>query len=881
MSYTNNSSHKKYIHLFLLYLFFGTTYISFSQTLTGIVKDSTHVLPNITILIKRHNTSEILQYTSTDNNGKYTLKLNHSKDSLFVEFNSFLYQSQKKQLANFTIKNDSIKVDVTLKEQVNILDNVVIRTEKRITVKKDTTVYNVEKHKDGTEKTVEDLLKKLPGIKVSNDGTISYKGKSIKKLLLDGDDLFGANYTVGSKNINIDIIDKIEGIDNYDDNELKKGLRDTEDVALNLILKEGKIDLSGNASLGYAYKEYYDAHLVGIVINKKAKLLNVISANNIGNSESYTFKENIDKAATKLINEGNIYSLLDESYHNFNNNITNNSNILFKLFKKSNLRLNLNGQIDALKRTNYSSTTLNSDTDNGVLIETSDKLRKKPLFFNANINFENKETDSLHWNYTGNYNYKNINTTDFSDNNSFLQNSNLDSKSTLIENQLNLTYRLNQNTALESVLNYSYSEAPQVLNISPNTELINNNAITPLNQQTSTYKKNNISFKTDLVGLHNKNQYKIEAGYQLTHNNFNSLLQNSQTQNTTENTFTNRNTYHIERYFLNSGYRLKFHRYTIDVGTKLQYNNLTLKDESSANYTAEKKLIALPYMKHHYSFSRKMSLQLAYNYNENLPKNDYLFTNFVQTDYRSFKTNTISLDNLKSHNANINLKYYDFYNKHILNIGGFYTRNQNNYFYDNEINNITSITNTFLKTINLNSYNLYLNAETYSIFLNSTIQINTSYGISQNISVLNNSNFRNILINDLQLEYVNRTKFKTLINFENKFTYNNVTYKTDVSYTANSITNQLKTIIKINDAININALYIYILPDVSQQINYNFIEAQASYKPKNSNLSYTILAKNLMNEKEFKTLNVNDYSTSRSSYNLIERYIMFKATFYF
>ena len=151
MSYTHNTSYKKYIHLILLYLFLGTTYISFSQTLTGIVKDSTHALPNITILVKQNNSSEILQYTSTDNNGKYSLKLNLPKDSLFIEFNSFLYQSQKRQLANFPIKNDSIKVDVTLKEQVNILDDVVIKTERKITVKKDTTVYNVEKHKDGTE----------------------------------------------------------------------------------------------------------------------------------------------------------------------------------------------------------------------------------------------------------------------------------------------------------------------------------------------------------------------------------------------------------------------------------------------------------------------------------------------------------------------------------------------------------------------------------------------------------------------------------------------------------------------------------------------------------------------------------------------------------
>src|SRR5690606_27441794 len=101
--------------------------------------------------------------------------------------------------------------------------------------KKDTVVFNINSYKDGTERKIEDVLRKLPGIEINElSGIIKYKGKSIETVMLEGDDLFGSNYTLGTKNINADMVTEVEAIENYSENALLKGIEHSEKVALNL-----------------------------------------------------------------------------------------------------------------------------------------------------------------------------------------------------------------------------------------------------------------------------------------------------------------------------------------------------------------------------------------------------------------------------------------------------------------------------------------------------------------------------------------------------------------------------------------------------------------------------------------------------------------------
>ena len=151
--------------------------------------------------------------------------------------------------------------------------------------------YNIEKYKDPTDKKVQDVLKRLPGIEVNEkSGEIKYKGKSVETVTLDGDNLFGYNYSLGTKNINIDMLEQVQAIDNYSENPLLKGIEGGEKVSLNLKLKKGKTDYSGNIDFGLGINNDLNllnnsnANILGI--SKNYKSFGIVSYNNIGVNHS-------------------------------------------------------------------------------------------------------------------------------------------------------------------------------------------------------------------------------------------------------------------------------------------------------------------------------------------------------------------------------------------------------------------------------------------------------------------------------------------------------------------------------------------------------------------------------------------------------------------
>ena len=214
--------------------------------------------------------------------------------------NALAFESQIKHLNGIQKNRQGIILNFNLENKPTELEEVVITKEVPIRIKNDTTTYNPESFKDGTERVVEDLLKKLPGIKVEENGEIKFKGKSIKKFLLDGDDLFNSQYTTGSKNLSVDMVEKVQAIENFNENAMLKGLVNAEDVAINILLKKGKTDLSGDAFFSYGIQDRYNVSMTGLFVNKKTKGFLTTAYNNIGNNYSpYDFSSEITSLSQK------------------------------------------------------------------------------------------------------------------------------------------------------------------------------------------------------------------------------------------------------------------------------------------------------------------------------------------------------------------------------------------------------------------------------------------------------------------------------------------------------------------------------------------------------------------------------------------------------
>ncbi|QTE22036.1 carboxypeptidase-like regulatory domain-containing protein [Polaribacter cellanae] len=222
----------------LLLAIFMVTFITSAQVkLTGVVKDSIGVpLEMANVLAINKITKKMTSYGFTDSKGNYKLDLD--KNSTFDIKISYI--GMKTSEFEIITKTKNIVKDITLFED-NSLDEITIVSKMPVTIKGDTIVYNADSFKNGSERKLEDVLKKLPGVEVNDAGQIEVEGKVVEKITVDGKEFFSGDTKLASKNIPSNAVDKIQVLRNYGDINQLKGVQNNQDrVAINIKLKEGK-----------------------------------------------------------------------------------------------------------------------------------------------------------------------------------------------------------------------------------------------------------------------------------------------------------------------------------------------------------------------------------------------------------------------------------------------------------------------------------------------------------------------------------------------------------------------------------------------------------------------------------------------------------------
>jgi hypothetical protein len=140
---------------------------------------------------------------------------------------------------NDTSKIDLGKISMILK--ANLLQDVIVRTGAAIRIKGDTTEFAADSFKVQPNATVEDLLKKLPGIQIDKNGNITAQGEKVQKVLVDGEEFFGDDPTLVTQNLRADMVDKVQLYDKKSDQAAFTGIDDGEkNKTINLQLKDSK-----------------------------------------------------------------------------------------------------------------------------------------------------------------------------------------------------------------------------------------------------------------------------------------------------------------------------------------------------------------------------------------------------------------------------------------------------------------------------------------------------------------------------------------------------------------------------------------------------------------------------------------------------------------
>ena len=249
--------------------------------LEGVVTDSLEIpLQSASVVAINKATNGLESYGLTDEKGKYKLKLKGGSG----------YKIQVSSIGLITI-NDTLQTkdvdlirDYVLRADI-VLDEVVVKMP--VVVRGDTLIYNADSFKNGSERKLEDIIDKLPGVEINENGQIEVEGKVVNKLMVNGKDFFDGDTKVGTKNIPSNAVDKIQVLRNYAEVGQLSGVRNNQDnFAINIKLKQGKESFwFGNVTGGFGDSPDDNLYLLQpklFYYNPKYSINVISDLNNIG-----------------------------------------------------------------------------------------------------------------------------------------------------------------------------------------------------------------------------------------------------------------------------------------------------------------------------------------------------------------------------------------------------------------------------------------------------------------------------------------------------------------------------------------------------------------------------------------------------------------------
>lgn len=251
--------------IFLLLLtFFGFAVNSYAQNkISGKVLDIADKakLKNASIMLLQSKDSLLVDYTRADENGHFEFKKPVSGDHLVV-VSYPKYADFYQEIKPTDGKNDL--GEILLSSVAHLIEEVVVKGRAAITIKGDTTEYDASQFAVEKNAKVEDLLKVLPGITVDASGKITAQGKTVKKVLVDGEEFFGDDPTLVTRNLRSDMVDKVQVYEKKSDQAERTGVDDgVLEQTINVQLKEdAKNGVFGKALAGGGTDEYYMGQLM-------------------------------------------------------------------------------------------------------------------------------------------------------------------------------------------------------------------------------------------------------------------------------------------------------------------------------------------------------------------------------------------------------------------------------------------------------------------------------------------------------------------------------------------------------------------------------------------------------------------------------------------
>lgn len=290
-------------------------------------------------------------YCITDKNGRFKVQVSNSDvKPVKVSVSAMGYETLKLPIGKNT---DFGKLTMAISPLM--LDEITAKAP-RAFQKGDTIVYNVDSLKTKSDVSIEDVIKKIPGISVSPEGAIKYQNKPINKFYIEGMDLLGGRYSLATRNINASDVSTVNIYENHQPITALKGLSRSDESALDIKLKNNTmLRPTGNIKIGAGAESHrfnWLSELFSLLVSKKMQGLVTVKGNNSG--KDYRGELSNRYSRTEATSEASNISgsapfgappIAPERYLN-NKTLLTSLNFLLRLTDDNTLRFNLDWQRD-------------------------------------------------------------------------------------------------------------------------------------------------------------------------------------------------------------------------------------------------------------------------------------------------------------------------------------------------------------------------------------------------------------------------------------------------------------------------------------------------------------------------------------------------------
>lgn len=879
------------------FLFISNFSFSQSKSIIGVISDDTgKPLEAANIIAKPLTDKAALKFAIADNKGRYKLEL---ETSVKYEIN-VSYIGYNEEILIVEPNSEITSHNFKLKPTGEVLKEIIIKHEyKPIEIKKDTLTFNVKSFANGNERKMKEVLEKLPGVEVDKNGNVTVQGKKVTQMLVEGKSFFGGGSKLAVENIPANALDKIEVIDHFNEVGFMKQVSDSDELAMNVKLKENKKkfvfgDIEAGAEVA-SDNGFYLAHAGLFYYAPKTNISFIGDLNNIGKS-TFTFQD-------LLRFQGGVSSFLSDrkSLTNLYNFTNDNTDVVQNKsqFSALNFSVDTSPKLAFSGFAIFSNVVMQSATENKI-----EYLQNNSIYFEnknqqnstqsllgiGNVKFDYSPNKKEKWYYNLQFqaSANDINNTIKSITNlnssTFQTFSNADNNAVKQYMEWHKSYNDHHTSTL--VVNHAFEKVtPQMQWVADQPFL---SGYIPLQADTNytidqikRIQNNNIDalFKHYWI-INNFNHLYTNVGNNFITSQFDTsekqLLSNGFINDFATNGFGNHVKYQLNDAYLGLEYKFKLGKWTNKPGLYLHHYQMKTNQNQTQNLVS--KTLLQPQFNSEFEFNKSETLHFTYKLSNTFPEVSQLASRFSLQSYNSvFKGNAL-LENEQFHAASLRYSKMNMYRGVVWNAMASFNKKIKTT--RNEI--ILDGINQYATPILTNNpeTNWRMNGSVSKKIYRFNLKLNTNLSGFQYIQELNNASTTNNRSNQ-NIGLALRTAYKKWPDFSIEYTkgYSQFSGISSNKYQTDGLSADFETNIKKHFTFKLEYENLKNTNSSNQSNFYDIANISLRYQKKNSPYGFELFANNLFDNKIINDYSFSDYVISETKTFVLPRVFMISLSY--